>query len=48
MNALSIFCEEYDLSIEELAKAVSHVVSEDYGKHNYKKFKQIINEILCD
>ena len=46
MLDFSEVCRQLDLSIEELANEVSRVVSEDYGKHNYDKFKRIINEKL--
>jgi hypothetical protein len=35
-----------DVSIFDLAEAVSMIVKESYGCHNYQKFKKIINENL--
>ncbi len=35
-----------DVSITELAEAVSKIVKEHYGCHNYQEFKKIINDKL--
>lgn len=46
MEKLIEAVREADLSIGELAIAISNIVKEDYGKHNFEAFKEIVNDNL--
>ena len=46
MNKLEKAVVKMDLSVIELAQAVAKIVKEDYGSHNFKAFKSIINQQL--
>ena len=48
MNALQQAIEQIDLNTVELANAICDIISEDYGKGNFKNFKEIVNERLSE
>tara|TARA_R110001599_G_scaffold208448_2_gene405627 strand:- start:1054 stop:1362 length:309 start_codon:yes stop_codon:yes gene_type:complete len=48
MNKLQKAVAKMDLNAVELAQAVAKIVKEEYGSHNFKAFKSIINQQLIE
>ena len=48
MNKLQKAVVKMDLTAIELAQAVAKIVKEEYGSHNFKAFKSIINQQLME
>ena len=48
MNKLQKAVEKMDLNAVELAQAIAKIVKEEYGSHNFKAFKAIINQQLME
>ncbi len=46
MKKLKKAIEKIDLNTEDLANAICDVFEDNYGEHNFAKFKEVINNRL--
>lgn len=46
MKELDEVIERLDLDTKDLAKAVCEIMIEHYGSHNFKAFKEVVNDML--